>query len=124
MAEETILIVEDNPANMELATDLLENAGYTVVQATDAEQGIEAARTAPPHLIIMDVGLPGMDGLSASRMLREDATTKDIPIVILTAHAMHGDQEKAFAAGCSGYITKPIDTRSFIKTVSSFIGDS
>ena len=121
MASETILIVEDNPANMELATDLLEIAGYEVHQAWDAEAGIETARALSPDLILMDVGLPGMDGLTASAILRNDAATHHINVVVVTAHAMQGDEDKAMAIGCAGYITKPIDTRSFTKTVTSFI---
>ena len=122
MAGEKILIIEDNAMNMELATDLLEVAGYIVCQAADAEDGIEKARTEAPDLILMDVGLSGMDGLTAIGVLRADSATRGIPIVILTAHAMKGDQEKAVAAGCTGYITKPIDTRAFTKTVADFVG--
>ncbi|MDQ3815998.1 MAG: response regulator [Armatimonadota bacterium] len=124
MAGEKILIVEDNPVNMELATDLLEIGGYQVCQATDAETGITMAREAAPDLILMDVGLPGMDGLSAAILLRQDAATQHIPIVILTAHAMKGDEEKARACGCAGYITKPINTRTFANTVAGFIAAS
>jgi CheY-like chemotaxis protein len=121
MAGETILIIEDNPANMELATDLLEVSGYKVLQAVDAEAGIEIARSSIPHLILMDVGLPGMDGLTAAGLMRKDPAMQDIPIVMLTAHAMHGDPEKAFAAGCNGYIAKPIDTRGFAGAIAAFI---
>ena len=121
MAGEKILIVEDNPANMELETDLLEVAGYTVCQTVNAEAGIEAAKMEAPALILMDVGLPNMDGLTAAGVLLQDAMTKDIPIVVVTAHAMRRDQEKALAAGCAGYITKPIDTRTFAQTVAAFI---
>jgi len=121
MAGEKILIVEDNPANLELETDLLEVVGYTVRQATTAEAGIEAARSEAPDLILMDVGLPGMDGLTAVAILLRDALTKDIPIVVVTAHAMKGDEEKALATGCAGYITKPLDTRAFAATVAAFI---
>ena len=121
MTGEKILIVEDNPANMELETDLLEVFGYTVLQATTAEAGIEAARSEAPALILMDVGLPGMDGLTAVAILLEDEKTKDIPTVVVTAHAMKGDQEKALETGCAGYITKPIDTRAFGPAVAAFI---
>ncbi|HEX8835180.1 MAG TPA: response regulator [Abditibacteriaceae bacterium] len=121
MAGERILIVEDNPVNMELATDLLEIAGYTVFQAFNAECGIETACREVPDLILMDVGLPGMDGLEAAAILRRDAATSHVDIVVVTAHAMQGDQEKALAIGCAGYITKPIDTRSFTQTVAVFL---
>ncbi len=123
MAGETILIVEDNEANMELATDLLEMAGYLVLQAENAEVGIEIANAQLPNLVLMDVGLPGMDGLTATGILMHAEKTRHIPIVVVTAHAMKGDQEKAMQSGCAGYITKPIDTRAFSKTVASFLDD-
>ena len=121
MATLKILIVEDNPANMELATDLLELAGYEIHQAWNAETGLQLARTEVPDLILMDVGLPGMDGLQAAEMLQNDAATCGIGIVVVTAHAMRGDQEKALALGCVGYITKPINTRTFTKSISAFL---
>lgn len=113
MAGKKILLVEDNPMNMELATDLLEVAGYAVVQAGTAEEGVAMAKTETPDLILMDVRLPGMDGLTATGLLKQDPTTQHIPVIALTAQAMKGDQEKALEAGCNGYITKPINTREF-----------
>ena len=124
MAGEKILIVEDNPMNMELATDLLETSGYVVIQAGMAEEGIELARAELPDLILMDISLPGMDGLEATGILKQDPTTKDIPVIAMTAHAMKGDEEKALTAGCAGYITKPIDTREFPKEIDRFIGST
>ena len=121
MAGEKILIVEDNPMNLELATDLLEAAGYVVIQAGTAEDGIELARAESPDLILMDISLPGMDGLEATGVLKQDPATKGITVIAMTAHAMRGDEEKALAAGCAGYITKPIDTREFPKAVARFI---
>ncbi|MBI4641938.1 MAG: response regulator [Candidatus Tectomicrobia bacterium] len=121
MPYEKILIVEDNPVNMELAVDILEVAGYLVFKAEDAEKGIALARVVRPALILMDVSLPGMDGLVATGLLKRDPITKNIPVVALTAHAMKGDEEKAMAAGCAGYITKPIDTRAFSQTVANFV---
>lgn len=121
MAGEKVLVVEDNPANMELATDLLDAAGYIVLQSENAEIGIETAKAEQPDLILMDVGLPGMDGLTAIGILLSDEQTRDIPVVVVTAHAMKGDQEKAMQCGCAGYITKPIDTRAFSKTVAAYI---
>jgi len=121
MACEKILIVEDNLMNLELATDLLEVSGYVVIQAETAEEGIKLARAESPDLVLMDISLPGMDGLEATGILKQDPTTKDITVIALTAHAMKGDEEKALAAGCSGYITKPIDTREFPKAVARFI---
>ena len=116
-----ILIVEDNEANMELASDLLEVAGFEVLQAPTAEIGIELARSRQPDLIVMDIGLPGMDGLVATAILKADAATQAIAILATTSHAMKGDQEKALAAGCDGYITKPIDTRTFADTARRFL---
>lgn len=121
MAGETILIVEDNPINMELATDLLEAAGYVVRQAKTAEEALVAAQTASLDLILMDVSLPGMDGLTATRALKADPVTRAIPVIALTAYAMKGDEQKAREAGCSGYITKPIDTRTFPETVARLL---
>src|SRR5712692_8176668 len=112
MSGEKILVVEDNPLNRELTADILGAAGYTVLQAENAEKGLALARAESPALILMDVRLPGMDGLSATETLKEEAETREIPVVALTAHAMKGDEAKALAAGCRGYITKPIDTRT------------
>ena len=117
----TILIIEDNPLNLELATDILETAGYVVCQASTAEKGIQLARSLLPHLILMDTSLPGMDGLSATRILTLEDTTAHIPIISLTANAMEGDKEKALAAGSKGYLTKPIDTRTFADAIAHFL---
>lgn len=122
MAGEQILIVEDNPLNMELARDLLEAWGYTVREASTAQEGIESVRTQKPHLVLMDIQLPGMDGLTATRILREDPNLADLKIVALTAHAMKGDEQKVLEAGCNGYISKPIDTRQFPKQIAEFLG--
>jgi CheY-like chemotaxis protein len=121
MAGDKILIIEDNPMNMELTSDLLKVAGYVVIQAETAEQGIETARAQRPDLIIMDIGLPLMDGLSAASILKSDEKTKDIPILALTSYAMKGDREKILAAGCEGYIAKPIDTRTFAEEVKAIL---
>jgi CheY-like chemotaxis protein len=116
-----ILIIEDNPLNMELAADLLEVAGYAVLQATTAERGIQLARTSLPDLILMDTSLPGMDGVQATKILKGDAATEHIPVVSLTANAMKGDEQTALAAGALAYVTKPIDTRTFVKDVARFL---
>ena len=116
-----ILIIEDNPLNMELATDLLSAAGYEVLQATTAERGIQVAMSLLPDLILMDTSLPGMDGLQATKVLKADAATRRIPVISLTAHAMKGDEETALAAGALAYVTKPIDTRTFVTTVAAFL---
>ena len=120
MANGKVLLIEDNPLNMELAVDLLELGGHEVLTATTAEEGIELAQKEIPDLILMDISLPGMDGLEATRILKKDEKLKDIPIVAMSAHAMKGDKEKAMEAGCVGYITKPIDTKSFVESVKEF----
>ena len=121
-----ILIIEDNPVNMELATDLLEVAGYEVMQSTSAEEGVEMARTQHPDLVLMDLSLPGMDGLAATRLLCADPATSHLPVVVLTANVMKGDETRAHEAGACGYIAKPIDTRAFARQVASYlkVGDA
>jgi CheY-like chemotaxis protein len=116
-----ILVVEDNPLNLELVTDLLEADGFMVCQAQTAEEGFRAAREQSPDLVLMDLSLPGLDGLTATRALRADPTTRHLTIIALTAHAMKGDEAIALQAGCDGYLTKPIDTRTFTARVASFI---
>ncbi|MBC7807546.1 MAG: response regulator [Akkermansiaceae bacterium] len=114
----TVLVVEDNPINMELVCDLLESDGYPVLSAENAEEGIVLARQNLPGLILMDIALPGMDGLSATAALKRDPVTRMIPVIALTAHAMKGDADRAIAIGCAAYITKPIETRSFLQTLA------
>lgn len=116
-----ILVVEDNAANMKLAVFLLEKNGHQVLQASDAEEGIRLTHEQRPELILMDVQLPGMDGLSATRQLKADAATRDIKIVALTALAMCGDREKIEAAGCDGYIAKPIRYQDFLQVVDTMV---
>src|SRR3954469_21766465 len=119
----TILIVEDNPTNMKLSTFVLESADYTVITATDAEIGLTLARERHPDLILMDIQLPGMDGLEATALLKADEATRGIPVVALTALAMKGDEERIRAAGCDGYIAKPLAYKEFLATVSSHLED-
>jgi two-component system cell cycle response regulator DivK len=114
-----VLVVEDNPANMTLATFLLKSAGHTVLSATDAETGLTLARLEQPDLILMDIQLPGMDGLQAIALLKADEATRAIPVIALTALAMKGDEERIRAAGCDGYIAKPLAYREFLATVSN-----
>lgn len=121
MAGETILVVDDHPANLQLAEFLLKTRGYVVTTAGNAEEAIAKARSLLPRLILMDVQMPGMDGLAATRKIKEDNVTAHIPVVALTAYAMQGDKEKCLEAGCAGYITKPIDTREFAGRVSSYL---
>jgi two-component system cell cycle response regulator DivK len=113
-----VLVVEDNPANMTLATFLLENAGHTVLKARDAETGVTLADTEQPDLILMDIQLPGMDGLKATALLKADTVTREIPVIALTALAMKGDEARIRAAGCDGYIAKPLSYKDFLSTVS------
>src|SRR5215212_6108529 len=115
----TILVVEDNAANLKLATFLLESAGYAVISASNAETGLTLARTAHPALILMDIQLPGMDGLQATALLKADEATRAIPVIALTALAMKGDEERILAAGCDGYIAKPLDYKDFLKVVKA-----
>ena len=103
-----VLIIEDHPANMKLATFLLKNAGHEVLTAVDAETGLTLARAEQPDLILMDIQLPGMDGLAATSILKKDPGTAAIPIIALTAMAMKDDQAKTMEAGCDAYITKPL----------------
>jgi len=121
MSSATILIIEDNPLNVELASDLLEASGFRVHATRTAEDGIRLARELSPELVLMDIGLPGMDGLCATRTLKSDAATSHLVVVGLTAHAMKGDEQTALDAGCDGYLTKPIDTRTFVATIKDFI---
>ena len=121
MAGEAILIVDDNVINLKLARVLLTAEGYTVRTAADAEEALQALGSFRPRLILMDIQLPGVDGLTLTRQLKADPETRDIAIVALTAYAMKGDEEKALAAGCSGYIPKPIDTRRFAGDVGHYL---
>jgi two-component system cell cycle response regulator DivK len=113
-----VLIIEDNRTNMTLATFLLKSAGYTVLSATDAEAGLALAHAEQPDLILMDIQLPGMDGLEATTLLKQDAATRAIPVIALTALAMKGDEERILAAGCDGYIAKPIRYKEFLAAVA------
>jgi two-component system cell cycle response regulator DivK len=114
----TVLVVEDNAANMTLAVFLLESVGHKVLSATDAESGMKLARSEQPNLILMDMQLPGMDGLAATVQLKRDELTRLIPVIALTALAMKGDEERIRAAGCDGYIAKPMRYKEFLTAVS------
>lgn len=119
-----ILVVEDNAMNMELAVDLLKLQGYEVLCARTGQEALQVSSREQLDLILMDVQLPGMDGLEVTRKLKEDPKTRHIPIVALTAHAMKGDEERMLCHGCAGYIAKPIDTREFPKAVKKFVGET
>jgi two-component system, cell cycle response regulator DivK len=114
-----VLIVEDNAANLALATFLLQSAGHTVLSATDAEAGLTLARDEQPNLILMDIQLPGMDGLAATVLLKSDDVTRNIPVIALTALAMKGDEARIRAAGCDGYIAKPLAYMDFLAIISA-----
>ena len=125
MKSKTILVVEDNELNMKLVKGLIKIGKHRMLEAPDAESGIQLIREQRPDLVLMDIQLPGMDGLSATKIVKEDPALKDIPIVALTSYAMQGDEEKALEAGCTGYIAKPIDTRKFLETISQYLnGDN
>jgi two-component system cell cycle response regulator DivK len=114
-----VLVIEDNPANMTLAAFLLESAGHTVLGATDAEGGLTLARAEHPKLILMDIQLPGMDGLEATVLLKRDEATRAIPVIALTALAMKGDEARIRAAGCDDYIAKPMRYRDFLAAITA-----
>lgn len=122
MKGKKILVIEDNELNLKLVRTLLELADFTVLEADNAERGISLAREQNPDLILMDIQLPGQDGLSATKDILTDAQLKHIPVVAVTSFAMEGDKEKAINAGCAGYISKPINTRNFVNEVTSFMG--
>ena len=121
MNEKTILVIEDDDLNMKLIRTLLNLKNYQAIEAVDAETGIQLAREHHPDLILMDIQLPGMDGLTATRMIKDDSATNDIPVVALTGYAMSGNDKKLEDSGCVGCIPKPIDTRRFLETVSGFL---
>jgi CheY-like chemotaxis protein len=121
MSAARVLIVDDNPLNVKLATSVLECDGYQILEAGDAAQAIAIIRQAPPDLILMDIELPGMDGLTLTRLIKADPGTRRIIIVALTAFAMKGDDQKAKEAGCDGYITKPFDTRKLPEQIAAIL---
>jgi CheY-like chemotaxis protein len=117
----TILVVEDNPMNMELARDVLEASGHRVRGVASAGEALQVLQESLPDLILMDIQLPGLDGLELTRTLKQDPRTKEIIVVAMTAHAMRGDRERILEAGCSGYIAKPIDTRALSREVARLL---
>jgi len=121
VASEPILIVDDNPANLKLARVLLTLEGYEIRTAIDAEQALRMIEALTPRLILMDIQLPGMDGLELTRLLKAMPECRDVVIVALTAYAMKGDEERARAAGCDGYIPKPIDTAALPGMIRQYL---
>ena len=117
-----VLVVEDNDMNMQLVEYLLEEGGYQIVKAASGEEALSIARTGDPvDLILMDIHLPGIDGLSVVREMKTDAVTSAIPILALTAHAMRGDKDRFLEAGCDGYISKPIDVKTFLSSIRTYL---
>ncbi len=116
-----ILIVEDEPKNLTLLRDLLQVSGYSTIEATDGEKGVELAKASKPDLILMDIMMPNMDGLEATRILKADATTSNIPILALTSYAMKEDEDRILKAGCDGYLAKPIDIQELVKKVVKYL---
>jgi len=116
-----ILVIEDNPSSLELSTLVLRGHGFRVDTATDGQEGLQKAKAHPYDLILMDIQLPGIDGLTVTRLLKADPRTSKTPIVALSARAMLGDEREAMDAGCSGYITKPIEVKSFLNTVTEYL---
>jgi CheY-like chemotaxis protein len=122
MDNRTVLVVEDNDMNMQLVEYLLEEGGYRIVKAASGEEALTITLAGhPPDLILMDIHLPGMDGLSVVREMKSNGKTKTIPILALTAHAMRGDKDRFLEAGCDGYISKPIDVKTFLSSIEQFM---
>lgn len=115
-----ILVVEDDPKSLILTRDILQASGYTAIEATDGEQGVELAKAKKPDLILMGIQMPVMDGLEATRILKADTTTKNIPVLALTSYAMEGDKERILEAGCNGYLAKPFDIQELLKEVAKY----
>jgi two-component system cell cycle response regulator DivK len=122
MSAPVVLVVDDNPTNLKLIAYLLQAKGYDVHTATDAEVALELVASVEPALILMDLQLPGMDGLQLTRQLKADPATKHIVVIAVTAYAMKGDEERARAAGCDGYVPKPVDTRALPLIVARHLG--
>jgi CheY-like chemotaxis protein len=118
----TLLLVEDNEMNRDAISRLLERRGFTMITAEDGEQGVQACRESLPDLVLMDLGLPGMDGFEATRQIKADPRTGGIPVMALTARALTSDQEAAMAAGCDDYDTKPVDLARLVRKIRALLG--
>jgi CheY-like chemotaxis protein len=116
-----ILLVEDNEMNRDMLARRLARSGFEVLLAVDGQQGVESARRELPDLVLMDMSLPFLDGWAATRLLKADPLTVEIPVIALTAHAMTGDREKALEAGCDEFATKPVDIRALVETIDRFL---
>jgi CheY-like chemotaxis protein len=124
VTSDRILIVDDNVTNLKLVAYLMKSKGYEVATAVDADTALEAVRTVRPRLILMDLQLPGVDGLELTKQLKADPETREIIVIAVTAYAMKGDQDRALAAGCDDYVTKPIDTRQLPETIARHLAGS
>jgi len=118
----TILIIEDNEDNLVVYRTILEHVGYNVIEARDGEEGIRRATREHPDLILMDISIPKVDGWEATRRIKSDASTRSIPVIALTAHALEEDRERAREAGCDGYLAKPVEPRRVVEEVGRFLG--
>jgi two-component system, cell cycle response regulator DivK len=118
----TVLLVEDNEDNLVVYRTILEHVGYRVIEARDGEEGVSRAREQMPHLILMDISIPKMDGWEATQRLKADTATSGIPIIALTAHALEEDRQKAIQAGCDSYLAKPVEPRRVVQEVERFVG--
>ncbi len=118
----TILIVEDNEDNLVVYRTILEHVGYDVIEARDGEEGIARANEEHPDLVLMDISIPKIDGWEATRRLKSEPATRDIPIIALTAHALDEDREKAMSVGCDGYLAKPVEPRRVVEEVQRYLG--
>jgi CheY-like chemotaxis protein len=124
MATRTVLLVEDNPDNLSIYSTILRHFGYEVLEATDGETAVSLAQTRHPGVVLMDVSIPIIDGWEATRRLKADAATADIPVIALTAHALASDRETAAAVGCDGYISKPAEPLAVVNAVRRYVGDA
>jgi CheY-like chemotaxis protein len=120
--KKTVLLVEDNEDNLVVYRTILDHVGYNVLEARDGEEGVNRAREEHPDLILMDISIPKIDGWEATRRLKADEATRDIPVIALTAHALEEDRERAMEAGCDGYLAKPIEPRRVVEEVRRFVG--
>lgn len=119
--DKIILIVEDEKKNMKLLRDVLRYSGYKTLEATNGQMGIEYAKEKKPDIILMDIQLPIIDGIQATKILKEDKTTKDIPILVISAFAMIEDKKLATEAGCDGFLTKPVDIKKLVENIEEYI---
>jgi CheY-like chemotaxis protein len=120
--KKTILLVEDNEDNLVVYRTILEHVGYSVIEARDGEEGVNRARQHLPDLILMDISIPKIDGWEATQRLKSEDSTRAIPIIALTAHALEEDRQKAVQAGCDGYLAKPVEPRRVVQEVERFVG--